>query len=76
MNLTKDMDARNLVNPSNKYVRKLKAVRKMHNESQIVFGERIGYTQSWLSQMERGVKPIPLSLKLLIDYMIKDYENT
>jgi len=58
------------------YRNKLKKARKLHKESQIVFGERIGYTQSWLSQMERGAKPIPLSLKLLIDYMIKDYENT
>lgn len=57
------------------YKDKLKKARQLHNESQIVFGERIGYTQSWISQMERGTKPIPIFLKLLIDYMIKDHEN-
>jgi len=44
----------------------------MQNQTQKQFGERIGYTQSWVSQMERGMKPIPLSLQQLIDYMMKD----
>jgi transcriptional regulator with XRE-family HTH domain len=54
------------------YAEKLKTVRKMRNETQKQFGERIGYTQSWVSQMERGMKSIPLSLRQLIDYMMKD----
>ena len=44
----------------------------MYDETQEQFGERIGYSQAWISEMEGGKKPIPKALNDLLEYMINE----
>ena len=48
---------------------KLREVRQLYKEDQRTFGERLGYTQSWISRMENGKEAIPKILDMLLDYM-------
>ena len=56
-------------------INKLKLARALYDESQEVFGSRVGYSQSWISQMEEGKKPIPKTLSELLNHMIKEKED-
>lgn len=56
-------------------VNKIKLARTLYEESQDEFGQRIGYTTSWVSLMESGKKPIPKVLDDLLDYMIEEKQN-
>lgn len=56
-------------------INKLKKARALFDESQEKFGERVGYSQAWISAMEKGKKPIPKTLSDLLDYMIEDKEK-
>ena len=56
-------------------INKLKLARTLYDESQEVFGSRVGYSQSWISQMEEGKKPIPKTLSELLNHMIKEKED-
>ena len=51
---------------------KLRQVRIMFGEDQSQFGERVGFTQAWISKMENGLKPIPKTLEVLLEYMERD----
>lgn len=44
----------------------------MYDETQEQFGVRIGYSQAWISEMEKGKKPIPKTLNDLLEYMINE----
>lgn len=56
-------------------VNKIKLARTLYEESQDEFGQRIGYTTSWVSLMESGKKSIPKTLSDLLDYMIEEKQN-
>lgn len=51
---------------------KLRRVRQLFNEDQVQFGKRVGFTQAWVSKMENGLKPIPKTLEVLLEYMERD----